>query len=174
MCVRRPLVRWAVPLSMLALLLAVSSSRAASDAIVTEAVVAGSVEDVWKAWTTTEGMESWMVARADVDLRIGGLWRTSYARDADLDGDTAIHHRILALDPLRMLAFQTVKTPRAFPFRAILQTWTVVYLDPLDTTHTKVTVRMLGYTDDAEGQKMRAFFESGNKATLDALVKRFD
>ena len=32
---------------------------------------------------------------------------------------------------------------------------------------------MLGYGNDPEVQKMRAFFEAGNKATLDALVKRF-
>jgi hypothetical protein len=38
---------------------------------------------------------------------------------------------------------------------------------------TKVTVRMLGYSNDAEPQQMRAFFDFGTKATLDALVKRF-
>ena len=32
---------------------------------------------------------------------------------------------------------------------------------------------MLGYTADEESQKMRAFFERGNKATLDALAKKF-
>jgi hypothetical protein len=32
---------------------------------------------------------------------------------------------------------------------------------------------MVGYGDDEESIKMRAFFENGNKATLDALVKRF-
>ena len=139
-----------------------------------EAVVNAPVESVWAAWTTVEAMQSWMVAKADLDLRVGGLWRTSYTHDADLDGDAAIHHRILALDPGRMLAFQTVKTPKTFPFpTAIRQAWTVVYLEAAGSERTKVTVRMLGIGDDAESQKMRAFFESGNRATVDALVKRF-
>jgi hypothetical protein len=32
---------------------------------------------------------------------------------------------------------------------------------------------MRGYTADPEMQKMRTFFEWGNKASMDALVKRF-
>src|SRR5688572_14261688 len=141
------------------------SPSPAADALVSEAVVNAPVEAVWSAWTTVEGIQSWMVAKTDIDLRVGGLWRTSYTRDADLAGDAAIHHRVLAFDPGRMLAFQTIKTPKAFPFPGILTTWTVVYFEPAGTGQTRVTVRMLGYTDDPESQKMRAFFEAGNKAT---------
>jgi len=100
--------------------------------------------------------------------------RTSYRKDADLDGDTAIHQTILSIDPEGMLSYRTVKSPAAFAFAATIgQTWTVIYVEPLDAGRTKVTVRMLGYSNDAESQKMRAFFDVGNKATLDALVKRF-
>ena len=63
---------------------------------------------------------------------------------------------------------------RTFPFpSAILKTWTIVYFEPLEATRTKVTVRMLGFADDDESRRMHAFFQGGNKATLDALVKRF-
>jgi uncharacterized protein YndB with AHSA1/START domain len=158
---------------LLALLVAMPSPSPAADALVSEAVVNAPVEAVWNAWTTVEGIQSWMVAKTDIDLRVGGLWRTSYTRDADLAGDAAIHHRVLAFDPGRMLAFQTIKTPKNFPFANIAQTWTVVYLEPAGAGKAKVTVRMVGYGDDQESVKMRAFFEKGNKATLDALVKRF-
>jgi uncharacterized protein YndB with AHSA1/START domain len=168
------LVKSLTILSLAGVLLAPAPARAATGDIVSEAVVNAPADDVWKAWTTVEGMQSWMVGKADIDMRVGGTWRTSYNREADLAGDAAIHHRILAFDPGRMLAFQTVKTPRPFPFpSAILKTWTVVYLEPAGEGRTKVTVRMLGYGDDEESQKMRAFFETGNRATLDALVKRF-
>jgi hypothetical protein len=33
---------------------------------------------------------------------------------------------------------------------------------------------MLGFTDDEESQKMRAFFERGNQQTLESLIKRFE
>ena len=67
-----------------------------------------------------------------------------------------------------------MKTPEGFPFAATIgQTWTVIYFEPIDAGRTKVTVKMLGCSMGAESQKMRAFFDVGNKATLDALVKRF-
>jgi len=49
----------------------------------------------------------------------------------------------------------------------------VVYLEPAGESRTKVTAHMLGFGDDDESLKMRAFFEAGNKTTLDSLVKRF-
>ena len=132
------------------------------------------VGQVWAAFTTSAGIESWMTAEGDVELRVGGLMRTSYRKGAPLDGDTAIHQSILAFDPGRMLSFRTVKSPADFPFAAVIgTTWTVVYLEPLGDARTRVTVRMLGFTADPESQKMRAFFARGNQATVDALVKRF-
>jgi hypothetical protein len=63
---------------------------------------------------------------------------------------------------------------REFPFpEAIAETWTVVYLEPVGANRTKVSIRMLGYGDSAEMQEMPAFFERGNRITLDSLVKRF-
>jgi hypothetical protein len=32
---------------------------------------------------------------------------------------------------------------------------------------------MLGFTEDEESQKMRAFFDAGNRTTLDNLVKKY-
>jgi uncharacterized protein YndB with AHSA1/START domain len=145
-----------------------------SNIVTTEGAVDAPVSAVWDAFTTKDGIESWMTATGDVDLRIGGLLRTSYRAGADLNGDTAIHQSILSIDPGRMLSFRTVKSPADFPFAgAIASTWTVIYFDAMDDRRTRVTVRMVGIADDAESQKMRAFFERGNKATIDSLVKRF-
>jgi hypothetical protein len=114
------------------------------------------------------------VANTDIELTVGGRWRTTYRKGADLEGETAIHQVILSLDPGRMLSYRTVKSPKNFPFAAIIgQTWTVIYFDSLDANRTKVTIKMIGYSDTPDAQKMRAFFEVGNKATLDALVRRF-
>jgi|SRR5881409_1839529 len=159
-------MKYAICLMMLA--------AALSEPIVSEAVINAPIGEVWKVWITKEGIESWMVAKTDIDLRVGGTWRTSYSKDSNLNDDMAIHHTILAYDPGRMFAFRTIKPPKNFPFpTAILKTWTVVYFEPVGESRTKVTVRMLGYEDNAESQKMRAFFESGNKTTLDNLMKKY-
>jgi uncharacterized protein YndB with AHSA1/START domain len=159
---------------MVTLALLAAQVPAMDDAVVNEAVVAAPVSEVWKAFTTRAGIESWMVGAGDIDLRIGGLIRTSYQKGSDLDGETAIHQQILSLDPERMLSYRVVKPPTGFPFaQQIGSTWTTVYFESIDRTHTRVVGRMLGFRSDAESQKMRAFFVTGNKATMDALVKRF-
>ena len=145
-----------------------------TEPVVNEAIINAPIAEVWRVWTTPEGMESWMVAKTDIDLRVGGLWRTSYSKTSNLDDDTSIHQSILGFDPEHMFSFRTVKAPRNFPFpNAILKAWTVVYFEPAGDARTKVTARMLGFTEDAESQRMRAFFETGNKTTLDNLVRKF-
>ena len=150
------------------------SVGASMEPIVSEAIVNAPVDRVWDAFTTKAGMESWMAVNGDMEPRVGGRMRTSHRKGADLDGETAIHQAILSVDPGRMLSYRTVKSPAGFPFAAaISQTWTVIYFEPVEGGRTKVTAKMLGFSGDPESQKMRAFFEWGNKATLDALVKRF-
>lgn len=153
---------------------ALLQASAAPDAIVHDAVVNAPVNQVWDAFTTKDGIESWMAATGDVDPRVGGKMRVTHRKGADLDGETAIHQTILSVDPQRMLSFRTVKSPEDFPFAATIgRTWTVIYFEAIDANRTRVTAKMLGYGSDPELQKMRAFFEVGNKATLDALIKRF-
>ena len=158
-----------------AILAFVTMGRGASvEPVITEGIVNAPIEEVWKAFTTKQGIESWMVAKTEFELRVGATWRTSYSKDSNLNDDASIHHTILAYDPGRMLAFRTIKAPRTFPFpNAISKTWTVVYFEPAGTGHTKVVTHMLGFEDNEESQKMRAFFETGNKTTMDSLVKKF-
>ena len=150
-------------------------SRAASlEPVVTVGVVNAPVEKVWKAFTDKSVIEQWMVAKTEFELKVGGTWRTSYSKDSNLNDDTSIHHTILAFDPGRMLAFRTIKPPKNFPYPAITNTWTVVYFEPVGEGKTRVTARMMGFEDDDQGAKMRAFFERGNKTEFEALVKYFD
>ena len=142
--------------------------------IVTTAIVDADVKEVWKAWTTGEGIRSWMVAAGEVDLRIGGHLKTSYTKGSDLTGQDVIVNTILAYDPERMLTIRNTRFPASFPFKeAMPKTWTVIYLTPHGEHKTEVVVRMNGYDQTEESQKMKAFFRQGNQMTLDALVKRF-
>ena len=59
--------------SFLTLLLASLGAHAAPTSAYSEAVINASPAQTWQALTTKEGMESWMVAKAEVDFLIGGL-----------------------------------------------------------------------------------------------------
>ena len=162
---------------MTSLLLALSGSfgaYAAPNSAYSEAVVAASQADAWNAFTTKEGVESWMVARAEVDFRIGGLMRTRYAADGTIGDDATIDNMILSFDPLKMYSMRIAKPPKGFPFpNAWKPVWSVVYFDKLGASSTKISIHMLGFGDDEESQKMREFFVRGNQYTLDKLAAKF-
>ena len=166
-------------LALLVTLLAAAPLLAApksapTDPLTHEAVVSAALPRVWDAYTTKAGIEAWMVAQCDIELKAGGRFRTHYSKEGVLGDPGTIEHRILALDPRRMLALRTVKCPEKFPFKqAIESMWTVLYFEPVDATHTKVICRSLGFTPDEESQKMRAFFERGNAYELEELKKHF-
>lgn len=137
-----------------------------------EAVLDAPVDIVWEAFTTKKAMESWMVAHAEVDLKVGGAWKTHYSKEGKLGDEGSIEHAILAYDPKRMFAFRTVKVPKTFPFpNTMKNVWSVLYMEPVETNRTRLVLRMLGYGPDAESQQMRKFFDSGNAYTIDQLKK---
>ncbi|HEY3138562.1 MAG TPA: hypothetical protein VGL29_21235 [Blastocatellia bacterium] len=39
--------------------------------LVHEGIVDASLDEIWSAFTTKQGLESWMAAHADVDLKLG-------------------------------------------------------------------------------------------------------
>ncbi|MGV3613910.1 MAG: SRPBCC family protein [Fimbriimonas sp.] len=138
------------------------------------AVVAAPIDKVWAAFTTTDGLKAWMVKQAEVDTRNGGMWKTKYGAEGTLGDEGTIMNEILAVDPGRMFAMRIHKTPKGFPFPNVYrEMWTVVYFDPVEGGKTKVTARGHGFKDTPEAKQMRAFFEMGNKQTLDMLVKHF-
>lgn len=139
-----------------------------------EATINATQTELWAAFTTREGMESWMVARADVDLKIGGSMRTLYSKDGVLGDENTISSEFISLDSPRMYSTRITKPPKKFPFmNAWKSVWTVVYFEPVTANTTKVTVRMRGYDESEESQKMREFFVRGNQYTLDSLAKKF-
>src|SRR3954467_2904103 len=118
--------------TVLLALCATSVSAQGTDVVMTEGIVQAPIQDVWRAWTTSEGMESWMVGKTDFELKVGAIWHTSYDKKSTLDDESTIHQQLLAYDPGRMIAIRTVKPPKGFPFPdAIVKTWTVTYLEPV-------------------------------------------
>lgn len=129
---------------------------------------------VWAAYTTKEGLESWCVAHASFDLRLGGLMKSNYDPAGKIGDPKTIENEVLAFDPERMITLKVKKAPEGFPFPAAVKTiWHVLYFEDAGDGRTHVTCRGLGYTKEAEHQKMRSFFARGNAHTLGQLKEHF-
>ncbi len=142
--------------------------------LVTELVIDAPREQVWKAFATKEGQESWNVAHAEIDCRVGGKMLTHYDAKGTIGDPNTIENIILALDPGYMMAIQVGKPPAQFPFKEAIKTvWTVIYLEDVGPKQTLVRLVGNGYGADEESQKLRGFFDKGNSYTLQKLQEKF-
>ena len=153
-----------------------SVGRAQDDnRLVQEGVVNAPLDQVWVAYTTGAGLESWMVAHAEIELKIGGKMKTRYDPKGTVDDAQAIENTILSYEPRRMLSFKVTKAPQGFPFpSAITNMWTVVYFEAQGEKATRVRGVSMGFGNDEESKRMREFFQHGNAVTLERLQKRFE
>lgn len=141
---------------------------------VTEGLIEAPVDTVWMALTTKEGQESWNVAHAEIDLKIGGKMRTHYDATGRIGDPNTIENNILCFEPGRMLAIQVTNPPEKFPFKdAIKKMWTVIHFRSAGPSLTRLRIVGTGYSDDDESRKLRSFFERGNAYTLKKLQEKF-
>ncbi len=142
--------------------------------VVHEGIVDASLDQVWTAWATSEGLRSWLAPHAEIDLRVGGLMRTNYSAQGQLGDAQTIENTILSLEPQRMISIKVSKAPDTFPFpNAIRQMWSVIYFEAAGPSRTTVREVSLGFSADQESQRMRAFFNQGNATTLSQLQRHF-
>lgn len=137
-------------------------------------VVPADVSQVWRVFTTKEGLMSWAVPFADIDLRVGGVWESSYEADAKV-GDTGnIKNRILAYLPERMMALKAESAPPDFAHPEVLaDVFSVLEFEPLDGGHTRIRIYGVGYKDTPAHQAVRDFFREANGWSLEMLYKHF-
>jgi uncharacterized protein YndB with AHSA1/START domain len=150
------------------------AAAVSSDQLVTEGVIEAPVDAVWAAFTTKDGQESWNVAHAEIELKVGGKMRTHYDARGHIGDANTIENTVLCFEPKRMLAMQVTKPPETLPFKnAIQKVWTVIHFEELGTSRTRLRVVGVGYGEDDESSKLREFFKKGNAYTLKKLQERF-
>jgi uncharacterized protein YndB with AHSA1/START domain len=141
--------------------------------LVHEGAIDAPIETVWRAWTTSEGLRSWLAPHAEIELKLGGTMRSNYNEAGSLRDAETIENTILSYEPERMLSIRVTKAPASFPFAdTVGDMWTVVYFEPIGPNQTSVRVVSLGFTADPQSQAMRAFFDQGNAATIEQMRAR--
>jgi uncharacterized protein YndB with AHSA1/START domain len=151
-----------------------SRAETEKNQIVTEGLIEAPSDAVWAAFTTKEGQESWNVAHAEIELKIGGKMRTHYDPKGQIGDPNTIENTILCFEPKRMLAIQVTRPPEKLALKnAIMKMWTVIHFEEVGPASTKLRVVGIGYGDDEESKKLREFFKQGNAYTLKKLQEKF-
>jgi uncharacterized protein YndB with AHSA1/START domain len=138
-----------------------------------EEVIDAPVAEVWRLFTTNDGLSSWLGPVVAIDLRPGGMMEASYDRNARLGLPGNIFNRVIGVAPERLLVIQVANAPEGFPHADLVETLaTEISFEPIDASRTRVRVTMFGYRDGEDFDALYRFFARGNARTLTALAAR--
>lgn len=134
--------------------------------VVVERYVAAPRHEVYRLWTSAEGIARFLGAKAVVGDGIGGPYEYQFLEDAPDGVRGGEGCRILALEPDRMVAF-TWNSPPGFATRG-QHTWVVLGLQAMGTG-THVRLAHWGHGVGREWDANREYFTSAWARVLDAL-----
>src|SRR5262249_20301552 len=118
----------------------VSVTRVASPekALRFEVIVPGSLDDVWTAFTTQDGLATWLWRDVRVELRVGGEWTVLFP-GGKTGGGT-----IVAFEPKRYVTMKAM-APEQFPTVRETRTTARFAFVAVTPTTTRVTLQQTGW-----------------------------
>ena len=173
---RNPAGIWrAVPLALAVCMLPafVAGAQSLAPDIVVVKTIDAPVADVWKAWTTTEGIESFFAPKAaKVEPWPGGLFELWFGVNMPEGSRGSEGNRVHSVKPMEQFVFEWGAPPTIPTIRPLR---TLVYLDfkPLPGNKTELTLRNFGYGEGEDWAKAKAYFAAAWPAVMANLEKRF-
>jgi uncharacterized protein YndB with AHSA1/START domain len=138
---------------------------AADKALVLEVTVPAPIAAVWQAFTTSEGLSTWLTPGAVVDLREGGEW-TAHFPGGSTGGGTILSFVpekelvMSAMAPDKFPAVRATRTRARFQFEA-------------KGNETVVRLTQTGWKEGEEWVKAYEYLTVGNAQLLATLHHRF-
>lgn len=158
---------------MLTFFLAPLACLAQEHAIDEKITVKANIDDVWKAWTTTEGIKSFFAPDAKVELRIDGPFEIYMNPFAEVGMKGADDMRIIGFQEKKMLSF-TWNAPPSLPEARKQRTVVIVRFISRGDVLTDVTLHHVGWGEGGEWDKAFDYFSKAWPSVLKNLKKRFD
>jgi uncharacterized protein YndB with AHSA1/START domain len=129
--------------------------------------------DVWKAWTTTDGVKSFFSPDAKIDARVDGAFEVYMLPSAPIGMRGSDDMRFLALQEKKMLSF-TWNAPPSLPEARKQRTVVIVRFVARGDLLTDVTLHHVGWGEGGEWDKAYDYFAKAWPNVLKNLKKRFD
>ncbi len=132
---------------------------------VIEVEVPAPVSEVWKAFSTSEGLSSWLFPHATVDLRPGGDWLVRFPGGSTGGGT------IESFVPEKEIVIAAM-APEKFPHVRAERMHAVFQFEPRGNA-TIVRLTQSGWKSGAEWTNAYEYLVAGNAQLLATLHKRF-
>lgn len=137
-----------------------------------EIIVPASLEGVWKAWTTTQGVKTFFSSDAKVELAVGGSYEIYFDLEKPYGLRGSEDCRVLSYLPMEMLSFDWNAPPEFGELRK-KHTIVVLQFEEVGPGQVKVVVSQLGWGKGEEWNKLCDYFYKAWSYVLGNLKKRF-
>lgn len=111
-----------------------------------EAIVPAPLADVWRSWTTREGLRSFMSEGVNMELRPGGPFEILFKMEAPEGQRGSEGCVVLSYEPMRMLSFSW-NAPPQFAHARSERTWVVLTFESVGADSTRVRLSHHGWTE---------------------------
>jgi uncharacterized protein YndB with AHSA1/START domain len=142
-------------------------------AITEKITVKANVDDVWKAWTTSDGIKSFFAPDAKVELRVDGPFQIYMNPFAEPGMKGADDMKIIGYQEKKMLSFSW-NAPPSLPEARKQRSVVIVRLTSRGDSLTDVTLHHVGWGEGGEWDKAYDYFAKAWPNVLKNLQKRFD
>lgn len=159
-------------LALILISLAALGAAAQERAIRATVVVPASLDEVWAAWTTTQGVKSFFAPDAKIEARVDGPFEVYFNPYGAPGMKGADGMRILSIQEKKMLTF-TWNAPPTMPEARKQRTYVTVRFKSTGPKKTEVTLYHGGWGVGGEWDKAFTYFEKAWTSVLTALEERF-
>lgn len=119
-----------------------------------EATISAPLDSLWLAFTTSEGLRSFVARVVAIDFRIGGRWEASYNPAGRIGDSTNILNEIVAYLPREMFATRILSAPPSFPHADLAKRLATIYFfHEQSPRSTRVVVSMTGWEQGRIGMR---------------------
>jgi len=137
-----------------------------------EVTVSSSVDRVWWAWTTSEGLATWWAKNSWIELRIGGPYELYFLLDQRRGMQGSEGCRVLSFRPNEMLSFSW-NFPPSIPEIRGEYGWIVLRFVRLGPSKTRVILDHLGWKKGRAWNAGRKYFDEAWTTVLQRFKTRF-
>lgn len=149
-----------------------TGGRPPERAIDKQVSVAAPVSQVWRAWTTAEGMREFLGVNATIELKFGGRYEVLFNKDGLIGQQGSEGCQVVSYVPNKMLSF-TWNAPPSIPAMRNQRTF-VSLLFTADGNRTTVELHHAGWGEGSNWDKAYRYFDEAWTGVLQALKARFE
>ena len=137
-----------------------------------ETLVPAALAEVWNAWTTTEGAQTFFSSKAKVELAVGGAYEIYFLLDQPYGSRGSEDCRVLSYLPMEMLSFSW-NAPLEFGELRGRHTTVVLRFEEIKPGEVKVVFSQHGWGRGEDWDKLYDYFDRAWAYVLGNLKKRF-